>query len=166
LPAATESDRIRQDLGIAESQLRDYQARLGKSFLHDVYLSQLTSFRDQLKAGLSATAQAQGDDAKPSVSELAERIKSLKAAHSIEASPQRVRQNQFSAEEPVTARIRRRTEALHASDPSIESDRAASGAQAFPAHEAAGQDSIEPKMTFRERIARDRRRQNREPSVP
>ncbi len=53
--------RVRQDLSIAESQLRDYQARLGKPFLHDVYLSELTSLRDQLKAGLSATAQMQGD---------------------------------------------------------------------------------------------------------
>ena len=60
----TECVRVRQDLAIAESQLRDYQARLGKPFLHDAYLSELTSLRDQLKAGLSATAQVQGDKAK------------------------------------------------------------------------------------------------------
>ncbi len=56
-------------------------------------------------------------------------IKALKAAHSIEATPQRVRQKHSSAEEPVTARIRRRTEAIPASDPAIEPD-AASGAGA------------------------------------
>ncbi len=49
----SECDRVRQDLAIAESQLRDYQARLGKPFLHDAYLSELTALRDQLKAGLS-----------------------------------------------------------------------------------------------------------------
>lgn len=101
----TECARVRQDLAIAESQLRDYQARLGKPFLHDAYLSELTSFRDQLKAGLSATVQAQGEETGPSVSELAEKIKMLKAAHSIEAAPQRVRQHHSTAEEPVTARI-------------------------------------------------------------
>ena len=55
---------------------------------------------------------SQDDEAGPSVSELAEQIKALKAAHSIEATPQRVRQKQSTAEEPVTARIRRRTERL------------------------------------------------------
>ena len=38
----SECVRVRQDLAIAESQLRDYQARLGKPFLHDAYLSELT----------------------------------------------------------------------------------------------------------------------------
>ena len=100
---SSECDRIRQDLTIAESQLRDYQARLGKPFLYDSYLAELTAARDQLKASLSAMAQVQGDKAAPTASELAERIKSLKAANSIEAAPQRARQNHSSAEEPVTA---------------------------------------------------------------
>ena len=52
----SECDRVRQDLAIAESQLRDYQARLGKPFPHDAYLAELTTLRDQLKAGLSATS--------------------------------------------------------------------------------------------------------------
>ena len=50
----TECDRIRKDLALAESQLRDYQARLGAPFLHDAYLSELTDLRDQLKASLPA----------------------------------------------------------------------------------------------------------------
>src|ERR1700690_1351980 len=107
----SECDRVQRDLGIAQSQLRDYQARLGKPFLHDAYLSELTSLRDQLKAGLSGAAHQPEDEEGPSVSELAEQIKSLKAAHSIEATPQRARQKHSSAEEPVTARIRRRQEA-------------------------------------------------------
>ena len=35
-------DTARQDLAIAEAQLRDYQARLGKPFPHDAYLAELT----------------------------------------------------------------------------------------------------------------------------
>ena len=61
----SECVRVRQDLAIAESQLRDYQARLGKPFTHDAYLAELTGLRDQLKAGLSAVAQAQDDEAGP-----------------------------------------------------------------------------------------------------
>jgi hypothetical protein len=37
---------VRQDLAITKSHLRDYQARLGKPFLHDPYLSELTGLRD------------------------------------------------------------------------------------------------------------------------
>ncbi len=107
----SECVRVRQDLSIAESQLRDYRERLGKPFPHDSYLSELTGLRDQLKAGLSATAHVQCDEPGPSIPELAERIKALKAAHTIEATPQRARPKQSSAEEPVTTRIRRRQEA-------------------------------------------------------
>jgi hypothetical protein len=124
-----ESVRVRQDLSIAEAQLRDYQARLGKPFLHEAYLSEMTSLRDQLKAGLSGSAHESGNEAGPSVSELAEKINALRAATSIEATPQRVWQKQSTAEEPVTARIRRRTEALAALDPAIQTD-ATSGAGA------------------------------------
>jgi N12 class adenine-specific DNA methylase len=157
----SECVRVRQDLSIAESQLRDYQARLGKPFLHDAYLSELTSLRDQLKAGLSATAQMQGDEAGPNVSELAEKIKALKAAHSIEATPQRARQKHSSAEEPVTARIRRRT--LPATDPAIQSDDTASP-PITPADHAGL--SIQPQMTFQERIVMERQRKDHEPSLP
>ena len=58
----SECARVKQDLAIAESQLRDYQARLGKAFPHEAYLTELTSLRDQLKAGLSATAQANNEE--------------------------------------------------------------------------------------------------------
>ena len=52
----SECSRVQEDLGIAESQLRDYQARLGAPFPHDAYLAELTGLRDQLKAGLSGCA--------------------------------------------------------------------------------------------------------------
>jgi hypothetical protein len=105
-------DRIRQDLAIAEGQLRDYQARLGKPFRHEGYLSELTSLRDQLKAGLSGTAQKEGKEEGPSISELAGRIKAIKAAHNVEKTPERVRQNRSAAEEPITTRIRRRAQPI------------------------------------------------------
>jgi hypothetical protein len=105
-------DGVRENLAIAEGQLRDYQARLGKPFTHEGYLSELLSLRDQLKAGLAGAAQKERKENGPSVSELAGRIKMLKAAHSVGATPERVRQKHFSSEEPVTARIRRKTEAL------------------------------------------------------
>jgi hypothetical protein len=113
---------VRQDLTISEGQLRDYQARLGKPFTHEGYLSELTSLRDQLKAGLSGAPQKKGKEEGLSISELAVRIKAIKAAHSVEPTPQRVRQKHSSAEEPITARIRRRTEALPVSDRATEPD--------------------------------------------
>ena len=56
----------RQDLAIAEGQLRDHQARLGRAFGHDAYLAELTGLRDQLKAGLS---QATPEPGTPPVAE-------------------------------------------------------------------------------------------------
>ena len=53
-----------------------------------------------------------------------EQIKALKAAHSIEATPQRDRQKHSAAEEPITARIRRRTEGISASEHVTDSDAA------------------------------------------
>jgi hypothetical protein len=153
----SECVRVQQDFSIAEAQLRDYQARLGKPFLHEAYLSQLTELRDQLKAGLSATTQMQGDEAGPSVSEMAEKIKTLKAAHSIEATPQRARQKHSSAEEPVTARIRRRQEAHPVSDQAIGHEATESPAvpEDFPAKP----------LTFQERIAMERQRRDQRPSL-
>jgi hypothetical protein len=108
---ASECARVRQDLAIAEGQLRDYKSRLGQPFTHETYLSQLTGLRDQLKAGLSGALPEPGTGPLPTVSELTEQIKALKVAHTIEAIPERVRTGSSSAAEPVTARIRRLAEA-------------------------------------------------------
>ena len=168
--------RVRQDLGLAESQLRDYQARLGAPFPHDAYLTEVTGLRDQLKTGLSGAAPEQGTDA-PSVADLAERIKTLKAAHTIEAAPQRTGKRRASAEEPVAARIRRRVEPRPATDTAMDpcaAETAAgtpcgsdSTAAAIPAPNASAaaashdasttQDSsLEPEATYRQRAARSR----------
>ncbi len=100
----------RKDLVIAEGQLRDYQARLGQPFAHDAYVTELTGLRDQLKAALAQATPEPGVETLPPA-ELAERIKSLKSAHSIEPAPERTAARRSgAAEEPVTARIRRQTE--------------------------------------------------------
>ncbi len=157
---SSECTKARQELSIAEGQLRDYQARLGKPFPHEEYLSELTSLRDRLKAGLSATAQ--GDDAKEVVSELAARIKGLKAANTIEVTPQRAQRKLAAAEEPVTTRIRRRTEAVPAADAAG----ATASVEAAAPHSASVQDSVKkPELTFQERIAMERQKDDG-PSPP
>jgi hypothetical protein len=138
---AAETVRVRQDLSIAESQLRDYQARLGQPFPHEAYLSELTGLRDQLKAGLLAGNPEPEDQKGPNVSDLAARIKALKAANTIEAAPQRVQRKQAAAEEPITARIRRRQE---------------EAAEEQHADETDSPDTSP--MTFQERIELERRR--------
>jgi hypothetical protein len=154
---ASECVHVRQDLSIAESQLRDNQARLGKPFIHDAYLSQLTGLRDQMKAGLSATAQWQGDQAVPSVAELAEKIRALKAAQRIEVTPARVRQKHSFAEDPITARIRRRQEPVFVAAQGVEQD-GTSGAGATLLAGAGDNSAGKPPMTFHDRIEMERRR--------
>jgi hypothetical protein len=161
----SDCDRVRQDLAIAEAQFRDYQARLGNPFLHDAYLADLAGLRDQLKAGLSATAELQADKTKPTVSELAERIKALKSACTIEATPQRVRQQHSSAEEPIAARIRRRVERFSASEPVVAPTDPESVPDAVSAPESTAQ-AAEPQITFQEYVAMQRQREGMEPSRP
>jgi hypothetical protein len=95
----------RKDLGIAEGQLRDYQARLGKPFAHDAYLAELAYLRDELKAVLSGPAP---EPEHPPAGEIAARILALKASHSVEAPAVRPgKRSTQAAEEPVTTRIRK-----------------------------------------------------------
>ncbi|HKQ48589.1 MAG TPA: DEAD/DEAH box helicase family protein [Phycisphaerae bacterium] len=103
---------VKQDHSIAESQLRDYQARIGKPFAHEKYQAELTALRDQLKASLAGIAAEPGTAAPPSAAEIAEKIQMLTDSNNVEAAPERTGLRRFDAEEPVTARIRRR----HAAD--------------------------------------------------
>jgi hypothetical protein len=102
-------DAASAELAIAEGQLRDHEARIGRPFPHDGYLAELTGLRDRLKSGLSQATPEPGTEPVP-VAELADRIKALKAAHTIDAAPERTARRRIDAEEPVTARIRRRIE--------------------------------------------------------
>jgi len=115
----SQCDSARSDLKIAQTQLRDHEARLGKPFPHEAYLTELTAYRDQLKTGLSqatspATSAGQAPPDAVPVAELAERIRTLKAAHTIDVAPIRTSPRRIAAEVPVTARIRKRAEALPA----------------------------------------------------
>ena len=113
---APECARLRQELAVAQSQLRDYQARLDKPFPHDAVLSELTAVRDRLKACLSGAAAEPGPEPQGSIPQLVERSNALSAASTAETLPDRVGRSHFSAEEPVTARIRRRMTAAFVSE--------------------------------------------------
>src|SRR6266566_3541939 len=107
--AATENEKIMRDLGIAQGQLRDYEARLGASFAHAGYLEELTGLRNQLEAALSSNAQQVSEAPVCAVEEIVERIKVLKAVHTLEAAPQRsVTRTTAAVEEAITTRIRQR----------------------------------------------------------
>jgi hypothetical protein len=189
---APECASIRRELQIAENQLRDYQARLGQPFAHEEYLARLTALRDQLKAGLaspqptgesglSGATPEPGSDAPPSVSELAEQIKALKAAHTIEATPERAVRRRVAAEEPVTTRIRRRADPVPAAAPDIEAEGAAAPAEPTPEADSAppaqaeqptpspahqtglnGDNPGQHEPTFRERMAKSPRHRERQ----
>ena len=146
----SECVRVRRDLSVAEGQFRDFEARLGKPYPHEDYQSELTARRDQLKTGLSDTRESAQLDG-PSVAELSEKIKVLKAANTIEAAPQRERQKNSTAEEPIALKIRRRQEAEE-HDASAESTglHSPSSDQNQPAKQA---------DTFLDRISKERLKQ-------
>ena len=108
---ATEITRLEQDVSIAESQLRDYEARLGKSFACENYLSELTQLRNALKDRLSGKSDSAKTGEGLSVSELVTNIKALKDANTIDSSQSRTERRHTTSEEPVTTRIRRRQDA-------------------------------------------------------
>ena len=105
----SECERVRQDLSLAESQLRDYQARLGNPFLHDAYLAELTALRDDLKVRLSGPGPNANSGSEFDSHELARRIQALIEEQTTTAAAERPGRRHVSAEEPITLRIRRRT---------------------------------------------------------
>lgn len=88
---AEERDRAEREKALAETQLGDYEARLGRPFAHTAYLDELTRLRDQLKVALSGTPPAEGAEAGPSAADLADQIKALRAGYAVEAAPARVK---------------------------------------------------------------------------
>jgi hypothetical protein len=113
----SECDRVRQELRIAQSQLRDHKARLGKPFFYEAYLTDLTDLRDQLKLALSGRNPDQGPEPQANASDFATQIKALKAAHRIEPGPGRAGTRSTSLEKPIATRIRRQLATLSTSDP-------------------------------------------------
>ena len=104
-------ESVREDLGIAQGQLRDYESRLGAPFIHEAYLSELTGLRDRLKMALSGGTAEPGSNPPMTAAELAEQIKAVRATHTVEPGAERTKPQRATVEEPVTARIRRRAEA-------------------------------------------------------
>ncbi len=99
-----ERDKATRDLSIAQTQLRDYEARLGAGFAHTAYLEELTHLRDQLEGRLSGNNPE-------NTGEIVGRIKALRTSNTIEAAPQRTATARTSTiEEPVTARIKKRVQ--------------------------------------------------------
>ncbi len=131
-----EIHRVRQELAIAERQLRDFQARLGKPFAHEAYLDELSALRDQLKAALAESAP-QTEPRQPGVAELAERIKALRSANTVEAVPPRQAKRRTAGAEPITARIRRQ----HMPAPSSPADAPAPPQPQHPLLQAAQPDA-------------------------
>jgi N12 class adenine-specific DNA methylase len=156
---ASECNRTRQDLAIAESQLRDYRERLGKPFPHEKYLSELTELRDQLKVGLSGTRH---DDEGSGLSELADSIRQLKAAQSLQDRVERAPSKHAAVEQPITTRIRRRQE----TDAAFNADTAhASELEAL--EQSVEQDSASNHQPgFQGRIANERRSRDELPDLP
>ena len=125
--------------------------------MHDAYLAELTGLRDQLKAGLSANSHQPDKEEGPSAAELADKIKALKAINTIEVAPQRARQKHSTAEEPITARIRRRAETTPVSAHAGEPDPAAD-AKPFMPTEPQQNSVCKPPLTFQERVILERQR--------
>ncbi len=175
-----EAKRVGEDLGLAQSQLRDYQSRLGATFGHESYLAELTELRDLLKAGLSGRVPDEGTGGL-TVAELAGQIKALKALQTIELAPQRAGQRSITAAEPVTARIRRRAEAAVVSDaetptgpevPEADSDPSAkstwlSMAKKFASFglESSYTSNLHREMTHQQRLAKQRQSDDPEPNL-
>jgi hypothetical protein len=112
-----EREKTVRDLGIAQSQQRDYEARLGAPFAHTGYHDELTGLRNQLEAALSRPTPDGTASSLPSVGTLVERLTALHAAHTLEAAPERsAARRTATVEEAITTRIRQReqTEALAA----------------------------------------------------
>jgi N12 class adenine-specific DNA methylase len=99
--------RVGQDLAIAEAQLRDYRDRLGRPFPHDAYRADLAALRDALKAALSGGVDER-DGTPLDAAEISGRIAALRAGNTAAPVAERAARSRPAAEEPVTARIRRR----------------------------------------------------------
>jgi N12 class adenine-specific DNA methylase len=107
---AEDEKSTRQQLTVAESQLKDYHSRQKAVFAHEDYMKRLAELRDRLRIALS------GMQAEETAAEVAESIKELRATQIVEAAPERPGQRRDAGEEPVTARIRRRTGERAAAD--------------------------------------------------
>jgi hypothetical protein len=163
-----EREKTQRDLTIAQGQLSDYEARLGGRFAHAAYLEELTNLRDKLEARLSASESTPETDALPPIHILVERIKALKAAHTIEATPERsATRRSASAEASVTTRIRQRLRDISTPQPETTDTDASPEATHRPTPASQSVQALQPalfntpvntaKPLYRQRATRDER---------
>ena len=113
-------EKTRQDLAIAQNQLRDYQARLGAEFPHERYYAELLVLRDQLKGVLSGAENNEENKPLPQAAELAQHIKTLLASKRIEPDPKRLSRADVAAEVPVARRVRHKAAHFQCDEPYVE----------------------------------------------
>jgi hypothetical protein len=160
---ADEETKTQRDLEIAQGQLRDYETRLGARFAHTDYLEALAGLRDRLETALSSHTEALDTES------IVADIHALKAAHTIEAAPERTVRKAASIEEAVTTRILHRA-AAEPVPPVLEQPEASPEQMALPAAPATPDRTAEvvvfkrpvqtlrkPKATYQQRVAQDRR---------
>ena len=111
LASSIESDitSTQQDLTLAETQLHDYESRLGKPFIHEQYLSDLTSARDRLQSRLAASHGANENAGEPPTVEVAEMIQSLMTGHTISETSSRPRSTRLETKPMTKLRPRETT---------------------------------------------------------
>jgi hypothetical protein len=109
-----------QELSVSEAEFRDYQARSGTPFKHEQNLSELTDLRNRLRATLSGVEMKEKNPQRTLPGG------SRSCGPTIQGNPRRSGRRAIAAEEPWTARIRRRAGAETTTGPAMEPDHDAS----------------------------------------
>jgi len=128
---AEQIDRTERDLTLSREQLGDYRDRIGKPFDHEATFTELSNLRNQLNTALTKSFESTADSP-ASTAELAEHIKRLLAAQTIESASRKSREQtaEITAEQPIAAGLKE-----HISKPE-------------PAHEPSPQPGVsEPEVT-------------------
>jgi len=110
-------ERTRQELVIAQTQLRDYQDRLGAPFTQERYWVELSVLRDQLKAVLAGNEKDESDRPLPPPEEFGAGMKKRLAAKVIETDPVRLTRADVAAEVPVARRVRHKAGHFECDEP-------------------------------------------------
>jgi N12 class adenine-specific DNA methylase len=109
-------EEVRRELALAETKLRDFEARLGGSFPHERYMVELSALRDELKVALTATSQQGTEPKGRTAGELAGLIEALKGTQTVEAVPVKRPTAAARLERPVTARVSKEPDLALAED--------------------------------------------------
>jgi len=104
------SDKVRSDLVLSRTQLKDFEARIGIAFPHAAHLEQLLSLRDQLRTALATPATTPSEESSepqtPDSAAIAAQIKTLLTAKPHSETPTHSPRSFAGKPRPVTDRIR------------------------------------------------------------